>query len=206
MEKINTKNNSLFEDNYQEKYENFIYQIKNKKEINETDLTERDLELFKLANYAIDRCLDGIIFAERVEEVSKYKNRLEYPLVDGISISPFELDLPKSKLDLNNPNNYNLHHNSWTKYKFGKATLYIILRRLENNQYALPIDTHAKLHRIYNPPEMPSPTQAMNAIEYAASHDIRLQTGSVQRPKYKKIDNSTYADALKSYEKLTELA
>lgn len=192
--------------NHEDRYNFFAESIRNGFEIGDDELTKHDLEIYKLAQYAVDRGLDGLFLMERVEEIPKSKNRMEYPTENGIAIPPFELGLPKSELDLHNINNYNLHHNSWTKYKFGKAILYNVFRKLENNQYKMPIDIHAKLHRLYNPPEIPSPYQAMQAIDRAASQNIRLQTGSVQRPHYQSIDAKLYAEILDSYEKLIKTA
>lgn len=171
-------------------------------EVTPNPLDIRSFEILELAKYAIEHSLDGVFFMERVEEIRK--GREAYPTENGIAICPLELDLPPSKLNLNNAYNYNNHHNCWTEYKFGKSILFKMFRKLESNQFALPIDTHKKLHEIYAPPEIPTPFQAMYAFDEAASRGDRLKTGSVQAPKYQKIDEKLYQEVFDCYEKIAK--
>lgn len=178
--------------------------IRNGGEVTPNPLDIRSFEILELAKYAIERSLDGVFFMERVEEIGK--KREPYPTENGIAISPFELELPESKLNLNYDNNFNNHHNSWTKYKFGKSVLFKAFRRLESNQFALPLDTHVYLHEAFAPPEIPTPFQAMCAFENAVCRGERLKSGSVQSPHYQKIDSTLYKEVFECYENIAKTA
>jgi len=110
-----------------------------------------------------------------------------YPTRNGVAISPYELSFSPSRLDLSNEYNFNLHHAEFTRREFGRFALLDTFRSLSSNQYILPIDTHAELHRLYNPPDLPTPEQAMDRIQQAVDSGEPLRYGSALHPEYRPI-------------------
>jgi len=100
---------------------------------------------------------------------------MAYPTRRGIAISPQELELPDSRLNLEAPRNWNNHHLSFTRKMFGRQILYFTLRNLESQQTYMPVDIHDALHTEYEPPKMPTPLQALHEIERARHDGEHLQ-------------------------------
>ena len=88
-----------------------------------------------------------------------------YPTKNGIAVSPFELDLPYS-----GERRENNHHGNFTRRAFSRLAVTEALRNLDRHQYLLPVDTHNYLHRVYSPPEMPTPEQAAREVIDAYEH------------------------------------
>ena len=91
-----------------------------------------------------------------------------YPTCNGIPIPLAEIYLPESELNVNKRKNVSNHHNCWPARAFGQCILLKTLRNLESQQTKLPSDVHAYLHNTYEPPELPTPLQALTEIERAA--------------------------------------
>lgn len=111
----------------------------------------------------------------------------QYPSIDGVPVSPFELDLPISQLDLAKEHNWNNHHACFEARSFGKIALFQTMRDLERHQYLTPIDFHANTHRFYSPPRMPTLEQAITDVSEAYDSGERLRYGSARNPTYKPI-------------------
>jgi hypothetical protein len=97
---------------------------------------------------------------------------MQYPSRNGIPISPSELDLPITRLPLDDEKSFNNHHGFFPRvaYMHSKGDkdvkfLFQLLRNLECHQYRLPIDYHEALHKKYEPPKMPTPKQAYEEIQ-----------------------------------------
>jgi len=110
-----------------------------------------------------------------------------YPTRHGVGISPFELGLPESHLDLSREQNWNNHHNGWEARAFGSLALLQTFRDLERHQFLMPVDQHDTLHRLYSPPAMPTIEQAMNIVVEAQEAGERLRTGSARNPVFKSL-------------------
>jgi len=110
-----------------------------------------------------------------------------YPTRNGVGISPFELGLPESDLDLSREQNWNNHHNGWEARAFGSLALLQTFRDLERHQFLMPVDQHDTLHRLYSPPAMPTIEQAMNIVVEAHDAGERLRTGSARNPVFKSL-------------------
>jgi len=96
---------------------------------------------------------------------------MKYPSRNGIPIPIYELDLPPSNCEI-----LNNHHNCWTARKFGQSILFLAVRNLETHQFLMPVDQHAYLHSVYDPPELPTPQQAINELERALDAAESLKT------------------------------
>lgn len=92
-----------------------------------------------------------------------------YPTRNGIAVPVFEINLPSSTVDPENPDNFNNHHNEWTRRRMGELSVTQALRDLERHQFVMPIDVHNWLHANYSQPEMPTTQQA--AIEVIDAYD-----------------------------------
>ena len=100
---------------------------------------------------------------------------MEYPTRRGIAIPSSELGLPETRLDLDRPHTTNNHHMAWTRRKCGEFLITQTLRDLEGLQEQLPIDVHAYLHKIYDPPKFPTVEEAMTRVMQAYDNDEMLQ-------------------------------
>lgn len=89
---------------------------------------------------------------------------MKLPTRNGIAVPVWELSLPDSQEERTNN-----HHNEWTARRMGELAVTQYLRDLERHQYVMPVDTHAYLHRLYEPPELPTEEQA--AREIIDAHD-----------------------------------
>ena len=111
------------------------------------------------------------------------------PTRNGVAISPFELNLPESHLDLSREQSWNNHHNGWEARTFGSLALLQTFRDLERHQFLMPIDQHDILHRLYAPPVIPTMQEAMFVVSEAYDASERLRTGSARNPVYYTIGN-----------------
>lgn len=75
-----------------------------------------------------------------------------------------ELGLPESNLDLELPQNFNNHHNAWTRRRMGEFAITQTFRDLARHQFLMPRDTHANLHLMFDPPKFPTLEQAMGEV------------------------------------------
>ena len=68
---------------------------------------------------------------------------------------------------------------SFTRRKFGSCVLLNTIRNLENLQYILPVDQHNYIHSVYNPPQTPTPRQAIKYLEqvYNAGESLKQRQG-----------------------------
>lgn len=126
----------------------------------------------------------------------------QYPSIDGIPISPYELDLPESQLNLANEHNWNNHHICFEARSFGRFILFQTMRDLERHQFLTPIDYHANGHRFYSPPKMPTPEQAIVIVNDAYDAGERLRYGSACNPTYKPIGRNVLNLVNKNYEEI----
>ena len=100
--------------------------------------------------------------------------RGHYPTRNGIAISPYELELPRSEtFETNN------HHGEYIARLFGKNVLLLMVRNLACEQTILPIDQHNWLHYNFDTPKMPTMIQAMDKIEE------QLDCGGLLKVKHK---------------------
>lgn len=86
------------------------------------------------------------------------------------AISPFELDLPPSRLP-DTPENKNNHHLYWEYKKLGQFLVPRTFRDLAHNQVVLMRDYHTSLHKRFGPPPLPSFGTMMEEIEIAYEMD-----------------------------------
>lgn len=104
--------------------------------------------------------------------------QMRYPTRHGIPIPTCEVALPESRLDLDNPRNFNNHHLAFTRRMFGHNIILRTFKDLEYMQELLPKDVHNTgkdtLHARYSPPELPTPRQAMDRIDQAFENGERL--------------------------------
>ena len=98
-----------------------------------------------------------------------------YPSREGVPIPLEEIDLPESNLDPTVENNFNIHHNLWTKKAMARSAITQTMRDLKKHQFELPKDTHNWLHRNFSPPKMPTIEQAMKEVM-----DTYMDFGSMQ--------------------------
>lgn len=84
---------------------------------------------------------------------------MKYPTVDGIAVSPWELDLPET-----HTKERNNHHAHFTRRAFGRFAITQALRDLERHQYLMHVDQHNWLHDRYEPPELPTDGQAAREV------------------------------------------
>ena len=109
------------------------------------------------------------------------------PTLHGVAISPFELGLPESHLDLSNDRNWNNHHQAFAARAFGSLALFQTFRDLERHQFIMPVDQHDTLHRLYGPPKMPTIKEAMDVVVEAYEGSERLRRGSAGNPTFQMI-------------------
>lgn len=105
-----------------------------------------------------------------------------YPTINGIAISPYQLELPKTRLDIGKPESYNNHHYEWTARAMGCFVLTRMLRNLDSEQGSLLVDVHDWLHEFFLPPELPTPYQAITRIGEAYERQEPLRFGSIHKP------------------------
>lgn len=102
---------------------------------------------------------------------------MEYPTRDGIAVPVWELSLPKSRYGRKEKYQNN-HHNEWTSGAMARTAVTLALRDLNRHQYKLPIDVHEWLHDRYEPPAMPTESQAakevINAFDAGEQFKIRV--------------------------------
>lgn len=109
-----------------------------------------------------------------------------YPDRGGIAVSPLDIWLPESNLDLERKKNWNNHHTEFYARMYGAFILYWVFHDLAANQIYLPLDVHQWLHDEYDAAIMPTPYQAMDRIEQAFYEgevlQVRSKGGYIQRP------------------------
>lgn len=128
--------------------------------------------------------------------------REPYPIRDGIPMPAYELKLPETELDPVTNYEVTNHHDCWTRVKFGRQILYLVLRDLEICQTPLPKDVHDYLHNTYEPPELPRPFQAYQFILEAVVDGVKLKTRSANKPVYTPISEELLDRVHKCYKKL----
>lgn len=124
----------------------------------------------------------------------------EYPNVDGWPEPLAELELPESKLDQSNKNNFNNHHMFWPRRAFGRLAISQTIRDLEKHQIILPRDTHSLIHSTYDPAPRPSIHEMMTRIEFAKSIGERLRTGFANHTYYRPITDDLWQKLLDEYD------
>jgi len=110
-----------------------------------------------------------------------------WPSRHGIALRIEELHLPESRLDLSNPNNINNHHYGHARRWFSRLAILQTFRDLDREQQQIPIDTHVLGHKLFSPPMMPTPEQALSNVMDAYEQDELLRYGSARNPKYEPI-------------------
>lgn len=133
---------------------------------------------------------------------------IEYPTRKGIAVPTREVWLPESRLNPNNPHNYNLHHREFTIRKMAKFTITRLLKDLEGTHELLLKDIHNMgrhtLHTIYGPPRFPTPAEAMDRLDEAYEMGEMLElrnydTGHYDLFPFTKAD---YDNAKREYERV----
>jgi hypothetical protein len=102
-----------------------------------------------------------------------------YPTRNGMPVSTSELELPPSRLNTNDNENYSLHHLHFPARLMGSLLITQTLRDLEYEQELLPNDQHNlgrfALHTLYSPPEPPTLAQAMDRLDMAKETNERMR-------------------------------
>lgn len=125
----------------------------------------------------------------------------DYPTRCGIPVPAWELDLPIIDFT-NKQNRLSKHHDCWTRRRFGRSILFSTLRDLETCQTNISRGTHDLLHKIYLPPQLPTPQQAMNYVSDACENGTRLCYGTAMNPEYEKIGKELLHRVKADYKKL----
>lgn len=99
---------------------------------------------------------------------------MEYPTRNGIAVPVSELALPSTRLDLSQEYTTNNHHLEFSRRNMGRFLITQTLRDLQLMQEQMPVDVHAYLHKIYEPPEFPSIKQAMSRVILAIERGEQL--------------------------------
>lgn len=107
-----------------------------------------------------------------------------YPTRNGISVPVYEIDLPETKLNLELAGTENDHHGEWPRKTMGTLAILQTLRDLDRSQYMMPIDVHTELHRRFAPPELPTPTQALDEITEAYNNNETMKVYDLYQKKY----------------------
>lgn len=121
-----------------------------------------------------------------------------YPTVKGVTVSPFEHAID-SRLNIDDPHNWNNHHHEWTARNFARLSLFQVFRDLERHQFLLPVDVHNDLHRRFDPPVMPTVGEAMNVVMEAYEAGERIRRGSAHSPIYTDISLATILKVKREY-------
>lgn len=98
-----------------------------------------------------------------------------YPTHNGIAVSPLLLDLPDSRYGWDTRKHQSNHHLEYTSRQFGRTAVHQCLRDLERLQLPMPVDVHIWLHDTYDPPKLPTETQAAMEVIDAHEHGERLK-------------------------------
>jgi len=125
-----------------------------------------------------------------------------WPTRNGIAVRLNELNLPESRLNLNNPNNFNNHHYGFERRSFARLAIFQTFRDLDREQEQAPIDTHALGHRLFSAPRMLSPEQALSNVFDAYEQDESLRYGSANHPTYKPLTNDLMNQLVQEYKGL----
>lgn len=113
-----------------------------------------------------------------------------------------ELNLPESRLDLTNPNNFNNHHYAHARQWFSRLAILQTFRDLDREQTQIPVDTHVLGHKLFKPPMMPTPEQALGNIMDAYEQNELLRYGSARNPKYFPLTNDLMDQLVYEYREL----
>ena len=111
----------------------------------------------------------------------------KYPTRNGIAIPPQELELPDTRLDIENRYSFNNHHANFTRRQFARLAVFQTLRDTERHQHRLGVDVHSLLHKLYEPPQMPTPEQALAEVIDCYENGERLRFGSQNNPTFMPI-------------------
>ena len=102
-----------------------------------------------------------------------------FPSRNGLPISTTELELRPSQLDLDNAENFSLHHLHWPARIMGRLLITQTLRDLEHEQEYMPNDQHNlgkfALHHLFSPPIPPTLWQAMDRLDEAKETGERMR-------------------------------
>lgn len=107
----------------------------------------------------------------------------------GVPVDPAELNFKPSRLDPERVENKNNHHAAYTRAMFGRFLILRTFGDLARNQYGMMIDTHKDLHIMYDPPEIPTPDQAMDLIDEEEQKGGLLRYGSQNKPRFKPLSS-----------------
>lgn len=111
-----------------------------------------------------------------------------YPMHWGSFVSPDELDLPDSRLNLENNYSWNNHHFTFPAKKMGRLVITQTFRDLERHQILMPKDQHNALHARFTPPQLPGLMAMMDVIGDAYNNQERLRYGSAWNPTFVDLD------------------
>ncbi len=125
-----------------------------------------------------------------------------YPTRDGVPVNPAELDLPRSRRNLEKMSNFNNHHASFYRRAYGRSALLTAFRSLEVNQYGLPFDTHTIIHKHYAEPDLPTPEQAYALVMEQYDKLGLLRYGPFQEPTFKPITSEDIDKIDREYNQL----
>jgi hypothetical protein len=133
------------------------------------------------------------------------------PLRNGLPVSPYELDLAPSELDLDNEYNFTNHHWLFVSSIIGQTTLGRVARDLERHQTCLPRDTHIVLHAQYQPPYQSKRDVGfgvvkgmMEAVDEAYLKNEDMRFGSACNPRYVPLSEHLLVRCMIDYQWLKE--
>jgi hypothetical protein len=126
----------------------------------------------------------------------------EAPHIKGFPISPADIILPASHLDLEKKESFNNHHRLWTRVTMARLVLSVTCRDLSAYQVTLPSDVHAFYHAHYDPAPVPHLRDLMQRVDDAYCGHELLRHGSAARPYFSSISTALLELCKKEYEKL----
>ena len=123
------------------------------------------------------------------------------PHREGFPIPIRELDIPPSRLDLENEYSFNNHHRLWTARRYGRLLIYQTLRNLNSFQDITAKDVHERYHQRYQPPPLPTLGLAMDRLQQAYVTGEPLKLGPIRQPIFKGISPELWQSLKEEYER-----
>lgn len=117
----------------------------------------------------------------------------EYPTRNHLPVSTEELDLPETRLNINNRKNIQNHHLFYYSGRYKGHIILNSLRDLEGNQEPLPKDQHVlgkfALHNVYRAGvPVPPMDVAMDRLEQGYEGGERFKVWNIKTRRYEYYD------------------
>ena len=131
----------------------------------------------------------------------RFHLKREYPNRNGVPV-PIEELLSEEDL-LNEDCERNNHHGAHTARMFGRSAISQTFRDLAIFQDVIPVNAHARLHRLYEPIlHLPNEVVMMDIIDEQRAQNGLLRYGSARFPMYKEIDDVLWSNLLEEYKEV----